>query len=218
MPLTILVADDHEVVRQGVRAVLEEQPEWRVVAEANTGKAAVEAALSHRPDVTVMDITMPELNGLEATREILKVAPQLQILILSLHDSEPLVREVLASGARGYLLKSDASRDLVTAVEALSQHKIFFSSKISELVLQGYAKGTSLFEGSGSPDDSPLTRRERQIVQLLAQGDSSKQVAYQLRISTKTVETHRRRIMDKLRLGSIAELVRYAIRNRMIEN
>ena len=217
MSLTILIADDHEVVRQGVRAVLEAQPEWRVIAEADTGRAAVEAALRHRPGVTVMDITMPELNGLEATREILKVAPQLQILILSLHDSEPLVREVLASGARGYLLKSDASRDLVTAVDSLSQHKIFFSSKISELVLQGYAKGVSLFESGVSPEGSRLTRREREVVQLLAQGNSNKQVAYQLSISAKTVETHRRRIMNKLQLGSVTDLVRYAIRNRMIE-
>jgi DNA-binding NarL/FixJ family response regulator len=217
MPLRIVIADDHEVVRQGVRAVLEAQPGWRVTAEAETGRSAVEVVLQHRPDVAVMDITMPGLNGLEATRQILRVAPELQILILSLHDSEQLVREVLASGARGYLLKSDASRDLVTAVDALSRRQTFFSSRISEVVLRGYLKGVSLFAGTETPEAGQLTPREAEIVRLLTIGNSNKQVAYQLQISAKTVETHRRRIMDKLQLGSIADLVRYAIRHRMIE-
>ncbi len=214
-PVRILVADDHEVVRRGLRTLLEAQPDLQVCAEAATGREAVEKAKECKPDLVVMDIGMPELNGLEATRKVLRVLPQTEVLILTMHESEQVVREVLAAGARGYVLKSDAARDLVTAVKALRQHKPFFTSRVAELVLKGYLSGVQA--GDEEPSLPSLTPREREIVQLLAEGKSNKEVAVALAISVKTVEAHRANIMRKLNLHSISELVHYAIRNKIVE-
>lgn len=212
----ILIADDHEIVRRGLRALLEAQPEWEISGEAVTGREAIEQAKQTVPDVAILDVGMPELNGLEATRHILKALPQTEILILTMHESEQIMREVLDAGARGYVLKSDAGRDLVAAVEALCQHRTFFSSKISEMLLNSYLRHSDRAEAPESPR-SRLTAREREIVQLLAEGKSNKEVAAALNISIKTAETHRTNIMNKLDLRSVTELVRYAVRNNIVE-
>lgn len=212
----VLVADDHLVVRKGMGAIISGRPDWEVCGEAATGREAVAAAAKLHPDVVVMDISMPDLNGLEATRQILKNRPRTEVLILSMHESEQIVRDVLASGARGYVLKSDAGNDLVLALEALRQHKLYFTSNVAEVVLRGYLKGGTE-RASETQNSGILTSREREIVQLLAEGWSNKEVAAALHISIKTVETHRARIMAKLDLHSISELVRYAIRNQIIE-
>jgi DNA-binding NarL/FixJ family response regulator len=212
-PVRILIADDHEIVRRGLRALLETRSDWEIVGEAVTGRQAVEQAGKLSPDLVIMDLTMPEMNGLEATRQIRASVPDAQILILSVHDSEQLVREVLEVGARGYVLKSDAGRDLIAAVEALCQQKVFFTAKVSEMVMEGFLRGGSATD----PPKDPVTARERQIVQLLAEGKSNKEVAALLQISVKTVETHRSHIMAKLNLHSMSDLVRYAIRNQLVQ-
>ena len=216
--LRLLVADDHDVVRKGVRTLLEEQPGWEVVAEASDGREAVEKAKLVQPDVTILDLSMPELNGLEAAREILKTVPT-KVLILTMYDSDPLIRQTLEAGARGYLLKSDTGRDLVSAVDALRRNKTFFTTKVAQMVLEGYLGRPS----KENEDDSSrknglrLTVRQKQILQLLAEGKSSKEVAVTLNISVKTAETHRANIMRRLDCHSVTELVRYAIRNHVIE-
>jgi DNA-binding NarL/FixJ family response regulator len=215
-PLRILIADDHEVVRQGVRAILETQPGWSIVAETGDGLTAVEEAQKVRPDIALLDISMPQLNGLETTRQILKVLPETQILILTMHESNELVQDVLAAGARGYVLKTDAKRDLVSAVRSLSEGRPFFTSKVAEMVLEGYRQRGGPAGVTVSAREQ-LTSRERQIVQLLAEGKSSKEIASALDISVKTADTHRANIMRKLNVHSLADLVRYAIRNKMIE-
>ena len=212
----IVLADDHEVVRQGLRVLLEAQTGWEVVGEAVNGREAVEKTRQLKPDIVVLDITMPELNGLEATRQILKAAPQTEVLVLTMHESEQVAREVLSAGARGYLLKSDAGRDLVSAVDALRNRRPFFTPRISQMVLEGYLHGPAVSEG-GQPKRDLLTPREREIVQLLAEGKSNKEVASSLGISPKTIETHRANIMRKLNLHSVSDLVRFAVRNRMVE-
>jgi DNA-binding NarL/FixJ family response regulator len=211
--LRLIVADDHEVVRKGVRALLESQAGWSVLEEAVDGREAVEQAGRLRPDVIVLDISMPGLNGFEATRQIRKVSPDSEVLILTMHDSEQVVRDVLLAGARGYVLKSDVGRDLVAAVEALSKHRPFVTSRVAEMVLERYLKSEPR-EASGS---SLLTTREQEVVQLLAEGKSNKEVAGALGISLKTAETHRANIMRKLRFSSLSDLVRYAIRNKIVE-
>lgn len=208
--LRILLADDHEMVRHGLRALIEDQPGWQVCGEANTGRAAVAKARELKPDIVVMDFTMPELNGMEATRQIRAGLPRTQVLILTMHESEELVREMLNAGARGYVLKSDAGNALVDALKALAEQKPYFTSKISAHVLQGYLNPTTR--------ESPtLTPREREIVQLVAEGRSTKEVADKLGISPKTAETHRTNIMRKLNIHSVSDLVRYAIRNKLVE-
>lgn len=210
----ILLADDHEIVRKGLRTVLEERSDWEVCAEATSGREAVQLATETKPDVVVMDISMPELNGLEAARQIMKTLPRTEVLILTVHDSENLVQEVLDVGARGYLLKSDASDHLITAVESLLNRKPYLTSRVSEIVLDGYLTGREPLKGEPR---RRLTPREREIVQLLAEGKSNKEVASTLNISVKTAETHRTNIMRKLDLHSISELVRYAVRNQIIQ-
>ena len=214
--LHILIVDDHEVVRRGLRVLIESHLGWEVCEEAADGREAVEKAKKLRPDVVVIDIGMPELNGLEATRQILKALPQTAVLILTVHESEQLVHEVLEAGALGYVLKSDAGRDLVNAVEALSQHKAFFTSSVARIVLEGYRKRSSQADAAGDPP-SLLSPREREIIQLLAEGKSNNEVAEVLNISAKTVGTHRAHIMEKLNLHSVVELARYAIRNKIVE-
>ena len=212
--LRILVADDHEVVRHGVRALLEAHPGWQVCDEATDGRDAVEKAGKLLPDIVILDIGMPGLNGFEAARQIRKASPKSEVLILTMHESEQIVREVLASGARGYVLKSDAGRDLVTAVEALGRHNTFFTTSVAELVLQKYLEGKTA--GVQAKEPSALTPREREVVQLLAEGKSNKEEASTLDISVKTAETHRTNIMRKLDCHSMSDLVRYAIRNNII--
>lgn len=215
--LRLLIADDHEIVRHGLRVLLESQPGWVVVDEAAHGREAVEKASKLQPDVVVLDISMPELNGLEATRHILRAIPGAEVLILTVHESDQLVREVLEAGARGYVLKSDAGRDLIAAVQALSQHNPFFTSKVAEVLLAGYLQsGTPAEAQEGNKPRRVLSAREREVVQLLAEGKSNKDVARALHLSVKTVETHRAKIMRKLHLHSIGDLIRYAIRHHIV--
>jgi DNA-binding NarL/FixJ family response regulator len=209
----ILIADDHEVVRKGIAAEISQCPGWEVIAEATTGRDAVELALRLKPDLIVLDFSMPELNGLAAARRILAEWPEARILLLTVHDSEQVVREVLAAGAQGYVLKSDAGRTLMAALEALLAGGSFFTPKVGRMVLEGYLRNP----GAEPATAWALSVREREIVQLLAEGKSNKEVAGALGISVKTAETHRSNIMRKSGFGSLAELVRYAIRNRIIE-
>src|SRR5690348_4049477 len=184
--IRILIADDHEIIRRGLRALLASRPDWVVCAEAVTGREAVALASQHRPDIVVMDIAMPGLNGLEATRQIRKALPKTQVMILSLHYSDQLVREVIDSGARGYLLKTDASNDLLNAVEALANNRSFFTSGAAQILIDGFCKPASAAQGPLMRKS--LSAREREIVQLLAEGKSSKEVATALGISVKTAE------------------------------
>jgi DNA-binding NarL/FixJ family response regulator len=213
--LRILIADDHDVVRHGVRSLLEQRTGWHVCGEAANGREAVQMARQLKPDVAVLDLTMPELSGLEATQQILKSLPRTEIIILSINESEEIVREVLDAGARGYVLKTDTSRELLAAVAAVSEHKPFFTTRVAEMVLGGYLenKGKS---GPAFGAGNTLSMREREVLQLLVEGLSNKQVATKLGISAKTAEAHRINIMRKLNLHSIVELVRYAMRNKMI--
>ena len=215
MPVRILIADDHQVVRTGLRALLESKSGWQVCAEAANGREAVEKAGQLKPDVAVLDIGMPLLNGVEATRQIRKVSPHTEVLILTMHDSEVLVQEVLEAGATGYILKDDADRNLVAAVDALRRHKPYLSSRVSEAASSAVSSDRSSF---GRSSRSRLTPREREILQLLAEGKSNKEVADLLGISVKTAETHRANIMLKLDFHSITELVRYAVRNKIIQS
>lgn len=216
MSFRILLADDHEVVRRGLCSLLKSQPDWEVIGEAGNGREAVEKALTLKPDVVILDIGMPNLNGLEATRQILKANPHIKVLILTLHDSDQVVQEVLNAGARGFLLKSDAARDLVAAVEALRRDKIYFTPKVASMVLDGYLKRGTPGAEIEIANRSRLTPREREIVQLLAEGKSSKEVAVVLGLSVKTAETHRSNIMRKLELHSVSDLVLYAVRNNIV--
>jgi DNA-binding NarL/FixJ family response regulator len=209
----ILIADDHELVRRGLVAELSQVPGWVVVAEVANGRAAVASAAELKPDLVVLDLTMPELNGLEAARRILSAEPAARILILTAHESEQLVREVLSVGAQGYVLKSDAGRTLVAALQSLLEGRSFFTSSVARMVLEGYLRSESRDPGTLQT----LSAREREIVQLLAEGNSNKDVAKALKISVKTAETHRSNIMRKMGFGSLPELVRYAIRNKIIE-
>jgi DNA-binding NarL/FixJ family response regulator len=214
MTIEILIADDHELIRQGLRSVFEQQHGWNLCAEAGDGRQAVELATKLKPDLVILDISMPELNGLEAARQIRRALPQVEVLILTMHESEQLVLDIVAAGARGYLLKSDAARLLVVAVEALASHQPFFTGKVSEMILRSHAAQSSA--GCQSPPGA-MTPREREIIQLLAEGKSNKQIAIALGISPKTVEVHRSNLMRKFHLHSVTDLVRYAVRNKIIE-
>ncbi len=215
--MRVLIADDHEIVRKGLRSILDGQKECQVVGEAADGRNAVSMAKDLTPDVVVMDLSMPSLNGLEATRQILKMRPQTKVLILTMHESDPLIREVLDAGARGYILKTDAGRDLLAAIEALRRNKTFFTSRVAQMILDGFLKGDPRSVSDTQPKAGRLTARQREIVQLLAEGKSSKEVAVALGLSVKTAETHRANIMRKLDCHCVSEVVRYAIRNKIIE-
>jgi DNA-binding NarL/FixJ family response regulator len=209
---SILLADDHDVVRRGVRALLEARHGFVICSEASNGREAVDMATDHRPDVVVLDISLPILNGVDAARQIKKQVPASEILIFTMHDNEDVIRAALNVGARGCLLKSEADQQIVSAVEALSRHRSFLSSQISELLFDSIA-------GQRDPgvNHSPLTPREREIVQLVAEGYSNKKIAMLAGISVKTVETHRAVSMRKLKVHTTAELVRYAVRNKLIQ-
>jgi len=204
----ILIADDHEVVRSGLRATLEAQPGWSVVAEAANGKDAVAKAAQVVPDVAIVDYALPLINGIEVTRRIRIRNPGTEVLIFTMHDSETLIREMLSAGARGYLLKSDATTFLITAVESLAAHKPFFTGKISETLLESF-----LVQGQHG---DMLTGRERTVVQLIAEGYTNKEMADILNLSMKTIEAHRASALRKLELKNTAGLVRYAIRNKLV--
>jgi two-component system, NarL family, response regulator NreC len=211
----ILLADDHKVVRQGTRALLSAVPEWEIVGEADNGRDAVSLTAELKPDIVILDISMPELNGLDATRQIKKKSPETEVLIFTGQETEELVHDVFDSGARSYIMKTDAADHLIDAIKALSEHKHFFTSRISEIVFARYIQEKRTLEGA--PEKSRITDREREIVQLLAEGKSSKEIAAILGISVRTVETHRAAIMKKLGLKSFSELIRYAVRNKIIE-
>lgn len=211
--LRILIADDHELVRTGLKSLVSSRPGWIVCAEAANGRDAVALATQHRPDVVVIDISMPNLNGLEATRQIRKVLPKTEILVLSQHYTDQVVRQVVDAGARAYVLKSDASIDLLTAVEALAKHRPFFTSAAAKTLIDGFCNPST----AEPVVPRNLTPREREIVQLVAEGKSTKEVAVTLNISVKTAETHRSNIMRKLEVHSVSELVRYAVKNHMVE-
>lgn len=211
----ILIADDHDIVRRGLRSLIEARPEWKVCDEANSGREAVAKAEEKKPDIVILDISMPELNGLEAARRIKRVSPNSEILILSVHYSDQLIKEILDLGVRGFIVKSDSDRDLVVAVETLANHKPFFTSMATEVMLTNFHRPSAL--PAVGIRTSRLTSREREIVQLLSEGRSSKEVASSLGISVKTAETHRANVMRKLEIHSVTELVRYAVRNQIIE-
>jgi DNA-binding NarL/FixJ family response regulator len=206
----ILIADNHDIVRTGLRRIFEAQPKWEVVAEAEDGSDAIRKAIETKPDVAVIDYSLPMLNGIEVTREIRSQLPKTEVLIFTMHDNEKLIENLLTAGARGYVLKSDAKQDLVDAIEALAAHKPYFTGKVSNALLDAYMKRPSV-------EKSALTNREGQILQLIAEGYTNKLIARLLKVSLKTVETHRAAIMRKLEFGSVTDLVRYAIRNKIIE-
>jgi DNA-binding NarL/FixJ family response regulator len=212
MTLRILIVDDYEVVRRGIRTLLESEPGWEVCGEASTGPGALEAAHRLKPDLVILDLGLPELHGLEVSRRILQHRPETEILVLTMHASEELIRQVLRAGAHGYVLKSDAGEQLVAAVRSLQRHKPFLTTRVTEVVLDGFLKGTA--------DDAvgeALTPREREVLQLVAEGRSSKGIAARLGVTVKTVESHRASLMRKLHLRTVADLVRYAVRNGLVE-
>lgn len=212
----ILVADDHEVVREGLKAVLATRADFRVCGEAATGRAAVARGRELKPHVVVLDFSMPDLNGLEVTRQIRKALPDTEVLILTMHDSDTLAREALAAGARGFLLKTHAKGLLIAAVDALSQGRPFFMDRVPARALDARATRGEHPEGTGVPA-SRLTPREREVVQLVAEGRTSKDIAARLGLSVKTIEAHRANAMRKLDLHSSTELVLYAVRNRWVQ-
>jgi DNA-binding NarL/FixJ family response regulator len=207
----ILVADDHEVVRSGLRTILEKQPGFEVVGEAANGQEAVEAAIALKPDVVILDYIMPVQNGVDATRAIRARSPRTEILIFTMHDSEAIVEDVLSAGARGYLLKADANTHLIAAVQARGRHEAYISGKISANLLD------TLLTRRQAKKRDVLTPRERAVVQLIAEGNTNKDACARLGVSLKTIESHRAAAMRKLGLHSTADLVRYALRNRMID-
>jgi DNA-binding NarL/FixJ family response regulator len=212
----ILLADDHDVVRRGLRVLLQEHAGWEICGEAMTGREAVDLAREMQPDVAIIDLMMPDLNGLGVTTQIRKASERTQVLIFTMHHNETLIHGVLEAGARGYLLKTDAEQHVVTAVETLLRGQPYFSAQVSETVLEGFLRS-----GRHAAADSAvvprLTPREREIIQLLAEGHRNKKIAQMLGISIKTVETHRTALMRKIGVKSIVELVRYAVRNNLTE-
>jgi len=212
--LRILIADDHEVARKGIRSLLETHAGWEVCSEAKDGREAVACADKFKPDVLLLDVGMPNLNGLDAARQILAMTPGARILILTIHDTEQAVREVLAAGARGFLLKFDSGRDLVAAVEALQYGRTYFTSKVAQMMLDGYLRPHCESETSSH---RVLTPREREVIQLVAEGRTTKEVATALSFSVKTAETHRTNLMRKLDLHSTADLTLYAVRNGIVQ-
>jgi DNA-binding NarL/FixJ family response regulator len=210
MVLRILIADDHDIVRRGLRGVLESRSDWIVCAEARDGREAVDLTRQHQPDVALVDVSLPVLSGIEATRQICRSSLPTEVLVFTMHDSEELIGQALHAGARGYLLKSEADEQIIQAVTALARHRPYFSSRVSETLLNKFMLSASGFS-------SGLTRREREIVRLITEGHSNKMIAQTLDISIKTVETHRSASMRKLSLGSTVELVRYALRNNFVQ-
>jgi len=212
--IRIMLADDYEVVRQGLRRILESRGDWEICGEAADGRAAVELAIKLKPDVVILETLMPELNGLEVTRQIRRALPDTEVLIFTTREAMALIREVLSAGARGYVLKSESGQRIIEAVETLARHQPYFTPVVSEALLDAF------LSNGPKPEDSAfsmLTERELAVTQLLAEGMGNKEVASTLGISPKTVESHRSAIMRKLGLHSIAEIVHYAIHNKLVE-
>ncbi|MBV9342161.1 MAG: response regulator transcription factor [Acidobacteria bacterium] len=212
----ILIADDHEIVRRGVCALIASHRGWQVCGEAVDGREAVEKTRQLAPDIVILDIHMPGLNGLEAARQILRHKPAQKILVFTIADADALVQELLRAGVKGYVLKSDAAGDLTAAIEALQQNRTFFNSRIEQMILDGYLRADRGHGASHPGDASPLTAREREVLQLLAEGKTTKEAAVTLNLSLKTAETHRARLMRKLDLHNASELVLYAVRNNIV--
>jgi DNA-binding NarL/FixJ family response regulator len=207
----ILLADDHEMIRKGLRLTLQTRPDWQVIDEAASGREALEKVCMLNPEVVVMDVSMPELTGTEATRRIKQERPCTRILILTMHDTRKVVERVLAAGADGYLLKSDTSRELIRAIEAVLDGKPYFTSQVARMVLEGFLRTP------GVSDQEQLTSREREILQLIAEGRSTKEIARDLDIGVKTADSHRTNLMRKIGAKSVAEVVRYAVREGIVE-
>jgi DNA-binding NarL/FixJ family response regulator len=214
--LRILIADDHDLIRRGIKTILLEHVGWEVCAEANTGTKAVAKAKKLQPDIAILDIRMPGLNGIEAAKQIQKVSPNTEILILSVHHSDQLIRELVDTGIRGYIVKSDSERDLVAAVESLASHKPYFTSQATEMILAHLHSEGSMTRVPGKIS-ARLTESEQEIVRLFATGSSSRAAASRLGISVKSAEIRRTGIMRKLGVHSVGQLVLYALRNKIIE-
>lgn len=214
-PLRILVADDHEVMRNGMRALIEQEPGWEVCGTAVNGQEAVDTAKRLKPEVVVLDMTMPELDGLEALRQIKRALPDTEVVIFSAHHSEEVIERLFDAGAKSYIQKSDAGRHLVSAIKSLAEHKAFFTPAISQILFAKFLSSSAGKKQNGQ--EHAVTNRERDVVRLLARGSSNKEVANSLGISIRTAETHRATLMRKLGLDSLAALVRYAIRNNIVE-
>jgi DNA-binding NarL/FixJ family response regulator len=210
----ILIADDHEVIRRGLRQLIENRPGWEICGEATNGTEALARALALKPDVAVVDLSMPDTDGVALVRQIRAALPETELLIFTMHEGEELIRAVIGAGARGYVLKSDPTKEILAAIDTLARHKPFFTAKIATALREAFLKAVKL--GDGKEPASLLSAREREIVQLLAEGNSNKDIANRLAISVKTVETHRAAIMRKLEVNSIVEVVHYAVRNKMI--
>jgi DNA-binding NarL/FixJ family response regulator len=214
--MRILIADDHEIVREGTRMLLQHEPGWEVCGVAKTGREAVEQAKKLHPDIVVLDMGMPELNGLDAARQIKRALPKTELLIFTAHEREELIREVFEAGVKSYILKADAGSHLIEAIRSLSQHKPYFTTKVAEVLFAKFSNG-SAGERTRSQTGKHLTAREREVVRLLAEGKSNKEVADALGISVRTAEAHRASALQKLGIDSLAGLVRYAIRKGIIE-
>lgn len=208
MTLKILLADDHRLVREGLRALLAKEADMAVVAEAGDGRSAVRLAREMKPDVIIMDITMPDLNGIEAARQTLAHAPKTRIIALSMHADKRFVAAMLKAGASGYLLKNCAFAELAGAIRTVAAGQTYLSPRVAGVVVEGYVARAA----AGAPAGSALSAREREVLQLLAEGRPTKQIATQLHTSISTIETHRRHIMERLGLFSVAELTKYAVR------
>ena len=212
----ILLVDDHDVVRQGIRALLEHHSGWEICGEAGSGRVGVEMARTLTPDIVILDIGLPDLNGVDAARHIRQALPHTEVLVLTMHESEALMHQALQAGVRGYVLKSNASRELLNALEALRQHKPYLTPQVADIVLHSYLSPAHTGAEQATTPSDRLTLREREVLQLLAEGHSTKEVAHVLGVSVKTADTHRSNLMRKLDLHSIAALVRYAVRNDLI--
>jgi DNA-binding NarL/FixJ family response regulator len=215
-PYRVLVVDDHAVVRRGVRSLLGSQPGIEVCGEASTGVEALEHVKRGKPDLVILDLTMPDMNGLETARAVKDASPETEVIVLTMHFSDELAREVLRTGAIGYVLKSDADAELLAAVDHARHHQLFFTSQLALTMAQNFVGG----EGEGGQEDgagSPLTPREIEVVQLLAEGKSNKEVAAALNVSTRTIESHRNHVMTKMKFASFSDLVRFAVRSNLVE-
>jgi DNA-binding NarL/FixJ family response regulator len=212
-PIRVLLADDHALVLAGIRALVEELGDTQIVAEANNGRDAVALAKKHKPDLVIMDISMSELNGIEATAQIMAEVPSTRVLILSMHTTEDFVRRAIEAGAAGYLVKDSAPLDLKIAVGAVLRNEVYLSPRVSKHVVSGFLHGKPNHDGTSM---DALTARQREILQMIAEGKSTKQIAFQINVSVKTVETHRAALMERLDIHDIAGLVLYAVRHGLI--